>query len=168
MIRAMERDGPISTGLALLIVILVALFVTRRVGASAVIIGSLLCGVILTVGGAAWLGVRLNFLNFVALPLTFGIGVDYAVNLYERINEKGDIRAGISSVGGPVALCSFTTIVGYGALVFADNRALISFGQYAMAGELACITTALFLLPAALSFSRRFRANPAFKGDEAL
>ena len=28
--------------------------------------------------------VRLNFLNFIALPITFGIGVDYAVNIMQR------------------------------------------------------------------------------------
>ena len=32
----------------------------------------------------ALLHVRLNFLNFIALPITFGIGVDYAVNVVQR------------------------------------------------------------------------------------
>ena len=29
-------------------------------------------------------GVRLSFINFIALPITFGIGVDYAINIYGR------------------------------------------------------------------------------------
>lgn len=151
MIRAMERDGPVATLIALLVVVVVTALVTGNGLTSAAVLGSLLCGIILTVGGAAWLDVRLNFLNFVALPLTFGIGVEYAINIFERIRFEGSIPEGLRSVGGPVALCSLTTILGYGALIFADNMALQSFGRYAMAGEFACIVTALFVLPAALS-----------------
>lgn len=154
MIRAMEKDGPIATLFAFLNVAIVTSVVTHRIATTLAILGSLLCGIILTVGGAAWLDVRLNFLNFVALPLTFGIGVEYAINLYERIRSSGSIRGGVVSIGGPVALCSLTTILGYGALTLADNMALQSFGRYAIAGELACIFTAIFVLPAALARMR--------------
>jgi predicted RND superfamily exporter protein len=60
-------------------------------------------------------------------------------------------------MGGPVALCSLTTILGYGALVFADNMALQSFGRYAMAGEFSCILAALLVLPAALGLSQKYK-----------
>lgn len=155
MIRAMERDGPLATLVAFLVVVGVIVLVTRRWLTSSAVLGALLCGVILTVGGAAWLDVRLNFLNFVALPLTFGIGVEYAINLYERIALTGSVGKGLSSIGGPVALCSLTTVLGYGALMFADNKALQSFGRYAIAGEIACIIAALFLLPAVLRLTGR-------------
>jgi predicted RND superfamily exporter protein len=147
----MERDGPLATLVAFLTVAVVTIVVTHRLVTALAILGSLLCGIILTVGGAAWLDVRLNFLNFVALPLTFGIGVEYAINLYERIRSSGSVSGGVISIGGPVALCSLTTILGYGALTLADNMALQSFGRYAIAGEIACILTALFVLPAALA-----------------
>src|SRR5690606_13062260 len=150
MVRAMERDGPLATLVAFLIVTGVTIVVTRRFVTAFAILGSLLCGIILTVGGAAWLDVRLNFLNFVALPLTFGIGVEYAINLYERVRVTGNVDDGVSSIGGAVILCSLTTMLGYGALIMADNMALQSFGRYAIAGELACIITAMIVLPAVL------------------
>jgi uncharacterized protein len=156
MIRSMERDGPRATLAAFLVVVLVSLLVTRSTRGAVAVIGSLVLGVIFTVGGAAWLGVRLNFLNFVALPLTFGIGVEYAINLYDRIRVcGGDVVEGIGSAGGAVFLCSLTTIFGYGSLLWADNLALQSFGKYAVAGEVACIVTGLVVLPAALSLRRR-------------
>lgn len=155
MIRAMERDGPLATLVAFLTVAVVTIVVTHQVVTALAILGSLLCGIILTVGGAAWLDVRLNFLNFVALPLTFGIGVEYAINLYERIRSSGSVSGGVISIGGPVVLCSLTTILGYGALTLADNMALQSFGLYAIAGEFACIMTAIFVLPAALARMKR-------------
>ncbi len=156
MIRSMEIDGPRATLGALTTVILVVILATRRARASLAVLGALLSGIVLTVGGAAWLDTRLNFLNFVALPLTFGIGVEYAINLYDRMRYTGDDpSAALRSVGGAVTLCSLTTIIGYGALLVADNQALQSFGRYAMAGEVACLVTAMLLLPSALKLLRR-------------
>ncbi|MFO0651425.1 MAG: MMPL family transporter [Polyangiales bacterium] len=156
MIRSMEIDGPRATLGALTTVILVVILATRRLRASLAVLGALLSGIVLTVGGAAWLDTRLNFLNFVALPLTFGIGVEYAINLYDRMRyTNDDPSAALRSVGGAVTLCSLTTIIGYGALLVADNQALQSFGRYAMAGEVACLVTAMLLLPSALKLLRR-------------
>jgi hypothetical protein len=39
------------------------------------------------VGAAGHLGVRINFLNFIALPITFGIGVENAVHVVARLAE---------------------------------------------------------------------------------
>jgi predicted exporter len=162
MLRAMEVDGPRATLGAFVSVVLIVLLSTRKVRASLAVLASLVGAVVLTVGGAAWLDTRLNFLNFVALPLTFGIGVEYAINLYDRMRyTEGDPAAALRSVGGAVSLCSFTTIVGYGALLVADNQALQSFGRYAMAGEVACLATAMVLLPATLKLMRRAPKDPA-------
>ena len=54
----------------------------------------------------------------------------------------------VRTTGGAVTLCSMTTMIGYGALLVAANRALISFGQLAMLGEITCLTTAVAFFPA--------------------
>ncbi len=162
MIVSMGRDGPRATIAAFIAVVLIVVLATRRVRAAVAILASLCCGVLWTVGGAARLDVRLNFLNFVALPLTFGIGVEYAMNLYDRVRyTHGDVTEALRSVGGAVALCSLTTIIGYAALLAADNQALQSFGYYAIAGEFACISTALLILPASLRVLRGRGAPPS-------
>jgi hypothetical protein len=61
-------------------------------------------------------------------------------------------------VGGAVALCSYTTVVGYSSLLFADFQALQSFGRLAVSGEIACLCGALFTLPALLHLMGRKRA----------
>lgn len=165
MIRSMSRDAPRATLAALLMVLLVSLLATRALRPASAVLGSLLVGVWLTVGCAAWLNVRLNFLNFVALPLTFGIGVEYAINLYDRVRLfGGDIARGIASAGGAVGLCSLTTILGYGSLVFADNQALQSFGKYAVFGEVSCMLTALIIMPATLAAFRGRDSSRASAG----
>jgi predicted RND superfamily exporter protein len=65
-----------------------------------------------------------------------------------------------------VALCSWTTFVGYATLLYSLNRALRSFGWYAMIGEVTTIATALILLPAMLLRARR-RDRDAGQGQAA-
>src|SRR5262249_7033473 len=108
-------------------------------------------GVLWSVGGAALGGMRLNFLNFIALPITFGIGCEYPFNIFDRARLLyGDVALALRRTGGAVALCSMTTTIGYGSLLFSDQQALQSFGRLAMSGEIACLVGALLVLPALL------------------
>jgi len=146
MLRSILHDAPRATLASFLGVALLVLVLAGRGGLP--VLAVLLAGVAWMVGAAAWLGVRTNFLNFIALPITFGIGVDYGINLHSRFVADGDLLRAIRATGGAVALCSLTTILGYGALLVADNQALQSFGTLAILGEVACLTAAIGGLPA--------------------
>ena len=150
IVDAIVRDGPKATALAFAAVVLLVVVALRRLRPTVQVVGGLLLGVAWLIGVAAWARVRLNFLNFVVLPITFGIGVDYAVNIVQRwrLEGPGSLGRVLRETGGAVALCSLTTIIGYGSLIAADNRALRGFGLLASLGELACITAALVALPA--------------------
>ena len=149
---AIVKDGPVATGLAFLLVLFLVLMVFRHLRPAWSVISGLLLGVAWLVGIAAAFRVRVNFLNFVVLPITFGIGVDYAVNIIQRyrLEGRGSLAHVLRETGGAVALCSSTTIIGYSSLVVADNQALSGFGLLASLGELSCITAALIALPAFL------------------
>lgn len=113
---------------------------------------SLAVGVLWMGGAGALMHMKLNFLNFVALPITFGIGVDYAVNIFARLASEPRERHAhaLAETGGAVALCSSTTIIGYSSLLIASNGALVSFGKLANLGELGCLLAAVLLVPAAV------------------
>lgn len=161
MIRSMTRDAPRAVAVAFAVVIVVALLATGELVPAAAVLSSLLLAIWTTLGAAAVFDVRLNFLNFVALPLTFGIGVEYAINFYDRVRVLKDVEQSLISVGGAIASCSLTTMLGYGTLLVGDNLALRSFGKFAVVGELSCLATALIALPAGLSLlERRKRLRP--------
>jgi predicted RND superfamily exporter protein len=126
------------------------------------ILVALAVGVVWFLGLGAVLGLRLNMLNFIALPITFGIGVDYATNIFQRrrLHPEGGIVEAVRTTGGAVTLCSVTTIIGYSSLVIARNQALVSFGVLADLGEVACLAAALLALPAVLRW-REARAETA-------
>ncbi len=160
MIRSMEHDGPLATVASFLAVMVVVILATRsKIGSFGVLL-ALLMGVTCLVGFAAKNEVKLNFFNFIALPITFGIGCEYPFNVFDRTRLlKGDVTSAVSRTAGAVALCSYTTVVGYGSMLFSDNQALQSFGRLAMWGEIACTAMALFFLPSLLHVLLRTRAR---------
>lgn len=155
--EAMKQDGPRATALALIAVLVICAVSFRSLGLSLAAVASLAAGVTLMLGVLAWTGARLNFSNFVALPITFGIAADYSINMLKRQQSEGKmgLETALAATGGAVALCSLTTIIGFGSLLVAQNQALFSFGVFAVAGELACLGTAIIALPAAMMLSSR-------------
>ena len=157
IISSIESDGPLATAAALFAVVLLVVLVFRFTVATPAIVGSLLVAVLWLLGATMALGVKINFCNFVAFPITFGIGVDYAVNVMARYRESDppSVIDAIRSTGGAVVLCSSTTIIGYSSLLLAQNRALFLFGVVAVLGEIACLVTATVVMPAVLVLFRK-------------
>jgi predicted RND superfamily exporter protein len=161
IVHAITNDGVFTGALSFLAVTVLTLLVMRSVRDAAWVIGSLSLGVLWMAGAMTLLSLKFNFVNFAVLPITFGIGVDYAVNLYQRYRQAGSVEEALASSGGAVALCSVTTIIGYATLVTADNQAIQSFGLTAVIGEVTCLSAALFALPAVLSLRNRRASMPS-------
>ena len=105
--------------------------------------------------------IRLNFLNFVAIPITIGIGAEYAHNIVQRYRSEGPdkLEHVIVSTGGAVTLCSLTTTIGYLALLMSINRGIRSFGLSAAVGEITCLCAAVLWLPALFVWRAQNRAR---------
>jgi predicted RND superfamily exporter protein len=171
IIEMITADGAFAAVLSFLAVAGLTLLVLRSLRDAAWVIGSLSLGTLWMVGSFGLLDLKFNFVNFVTLPITFGIGIDYAVNLYQRYRQSGSVLESLSSAGGAVALCSTTTIIGYAALLLADNRAIYSFGLTAVLGEITCLSAALFALPAILAWRDQRKSDarselPAPSGEQ--
>jgi predicted RND superfamily exporter protein len=163
ILRALERDGPRATVASLFGVIL---FVVLLAGFGRDSLITLTCALAGTAAmlAAAWLfDIKVNFLDFIALPITLGISVDYSINVVARARgETVDIaRRAIATTGGAVMLCSWTTTVGYGSLLLSANAGIRSFGLAAILGEATCLLAALTLAPALLHVFRPRDAVPA-------
>ena len=158
LLRASLVDMPRAVMLSLGATALAVIALFRKARPAALVLGTLAVGLTWLLGALAVGGVRVNFINFIALPITFGIGVDYAVNLLGRARaaERGaGILAAMRGVGGPVVLCSLTTTLGYLALLRSHNQAVRSLGAVAVLGEASCLLSAMLLLPALLRSKER-------------
>jgi hypothetical protein len=160
MLKTIVNDIPSAITLSFSLTVLSVVVVFRRGAASVAIVGGLLVGVGWLVVCVTASHVKLNLFNFVALPITFGIGVDYAVNLIQRYDterEKGILHA-VRTTGGAVVLCSLTTTLGYLALLGSVNPAIRSLGWLAVLGEICCLLAALVVLPALVYWRSERRA----------
>ncbi len=152
MWKAVVEDVPKAVLLSFGATVLVVIIAFRAGRSTLAVLGALLVGIawmmLLLVAGK----VKLNFLNFVALPITFGIGVDYSVNVVQRYAREGRGSAllAIRETGGAVILCSLTTSLGYLALVGSNNFGVRSLGIAAFMGEVCCLLASVLVLPAVL------------------
>lgn len=144
MIAAIVDDGLVVTGVAMGAVLLLLIVAFRKPTDILIVLSSVGLGTLWMLGTAALFDMKLNFLNFVVVPITLGIGVDYGANIYARYRQEGvgRIRDVIDSTGGAVVATSMTTIIGYATLITSRNMALQSFGIVADIGEFACLAAA--------------------------
>jgi len=136
---------------------MVVLLVGRNRCAVAVLAGTAL-GSLLMIAACALVGLTINFLDFVALPIALGLGIDYAINVAHRA-DRDDPRSALRSTGGTVLVCSRTTMIGYASLLASSNLAIRGFGLASLIGEVTCVVTALALVPAIIALGRPRRAT---------
>ena len=165
MLESVIEEAPkavVLSALMTVLVVIVAFYRGRRgLAATLLVIGSLLAGMVWMGSVLYLLKVKINFLNFIAIPITLGIGVDYAINLVHRwrIQPSIPIWDLVRETGGAVVLCSMTTSLGYLALLQSVNPAVRSFGLAAVIGEMTCLLTVVVVLPAILQSLRLSRAS---------
>jgi hypothetical protein len=102
------------------------------------------------------IGIELNFLNVIVMPMIIGIGVDNGIHLIQRYYERGkdptlsDLRRAVSRTGRALVMTSLTTIVGFGSLALADFRGIREMGLISILGITYTLIASLILLPALL------------------
>lgn len=167
--QSIRRDGPRATVFGLVAALLVCLVAFGSLGPSFWAMTTLTVGFLLMMGLLAWAGQRLNFANFVVLPITSGVSADYAINVLRRYKLDGGVSVPtrLANTAGAVGLCSATTIIGFGSLLTAQNQALFSFGVFAAVGEVTTLAVATLALPAWLAIRERMtkKAVPLCPSD---
>jgi uncharacterized protein len=159
MIYTIGQDAPRAIAVSALGTILIILIAFRGNRLALGVFIPWLVGVASLVAFMHLKEIRLNFLNFVAIPITIGIGAEYAHNMMQRYRFEGPGRLGhvVLATGGALTLCSLTTSLGYFALLFSINKGIHSFGLSAAVGELTCLAATVLWLPALLAVLQRRR-----------
>jgi predicted RND superfamily exporter protein len=179
VLLAVAEDAPKAILISIAGTLLIILLAFRGRPVALVVIATLGLGLVFMMGAlslydakftlkdgvpsVALVGLKLNFLSFIALPISVGIGADYALNVMQRyrLNPAGGVRDVVIETGGAVILCSCTTVLGYLALTASINQAIVSFGFSAAAGELSCLLAGVLVLPAFLRWREIKRARRA-------
>lgn len=169
IIEVIWTDGPLAIGASFFATLALVFVAFRALRERLLTMLALVLGIAWMAATMALAGMKLNFLNFVAFPITFGNGVDYGVNVMRRYEveaaaeqetKRDPIRAAIEETGGAVILCSLTTIIGYATLYTSGNLALNSFGAAMAISEVTCLASAVLTVPAIMLLLRNRAARP--------
>jgi uncharacterized protein len=153
IIRLVRDEAPrVVLVVALLVALVLAPLLLRRPLRILLVVSTVGSVALLAQANMLMVGVKLNMLNFAAVPITIGVGADYVVNLLGAMDAlKADARRACAKMGGAIFLCSLTTVIGYVSLLMAQSGALRTFGWAAVLGEVMAVTTVLVVLPVLLA-----------------
>ena len=150
-VQALKDAYSVSGRNALLVICLLLLVHFRSVRLAALALLPKLMGVLWMMGIMGACDVDFNPANFMALPLTLGIGLIFGVHVLQEV--QGDNHGAIfeGSTGPAVLLAGLTTMLGFATLLTANHRGVASFAFVMTAGVGANLLTSLFMLPALVS-----------------
>lgn len=106
---------------------------------------------IVTLGLLPMMGLELNYLNIVMIPVLFGIGVDGGVHIVTRVDGGLSLEETIGETGRAIVGAILTTALGFGAMMLADHKGLFSLGTLTIVGLAANLLACVVCLPAALA-----------------
>lgn len=147
-----KKDFAISVIASALAIFLLVVVKYRNMRAVLVCIVPLMFAILCITGFMRLLGIQINFVNMITLPLLIGTGVDYGIYIISRYLEdrRHDVLAAISETGQSLFLSALTTVIGFGSLIFVDNRGLSSLGYMCAIGIIVCALSSVIVLPAML------------------
>ena len=151
------RDGFLKAALySLIAVFLLVLVDFRDLRFAFLALVPLLIGLLWALECMPLLGVSFNLANFFALPIVIGYGVDGGIHIIHRFRENRSTVDSVKTTGSAVALSSLTSIVGFGALSFAQHQGIASLGKVTALGCATVFIASVALLPALIDI---FTAN---------
>lgn len=152
ILKMMKQEGPFILSFAFLAVLIVVSINFTSVFEGGLTVLPLLMGILWILGFMALQNFPVDFFNVIMFPIIIGIGIDSSIHIYHRYKESGDMLFAVRHTSVPVMLSSLTTIIGFGALLFASNKAMQSMGKVAILGIIFTFIISLFIL-ASIIFS---------------
>ena len=147
-----------STAVSLGISFLVLLAITRRFGASILVITPVAMAATWVAGAMAVLGMNWNVLTVMVTALTIGLGLDYTIHMWRRFESLS--QAGVTgweamqntflTTGSALFISAGTTICGFLVLVLSPLPVIRDFGIVTAITVLFSLLLALLVLPGLL------------------
>lgn len=147
-----KKDFILAVVASLIAVLLLVVIKYWNLRAVIVCMVPLTFSILCIMGTMRLMGIKINFVNMIALPLLIGSGVDYGIYIISRYleDQRHDVFAAIHETGQSMFLSALTTVMGFGSLVFVDNQGLSSLGYMCSIGIIICSVSSVIILPAML------------------
>ena len=119
------------------------------------------------------LGLKWNVLTVMVTALTIGIGIDYSIHMWRRIEVElarrdthwEALRAALSTTGVALIMSALTTAFGFLVLLFSPMPVIQDFGLITAVTVLFSLVLALLLLPVLIELSARNKEEIVEKSE---
>jgi len=139
----------VLTGTVLLVILLLILLLHfKSIKYALLAFLPLVFTIIFMTGIISLLSIDFNMLNFMAILLIIGIGLDDGVHILHHYKEgEGNLKKLFSSIGRAILLTSITTVFGFGSLSFSSYRGIAGLGVVLAIGVTLALIFTVNILP---------------------
>lgn len=155
------RNDMARTGLLALVVMVVVLLVVFRARWRLLPLPLVAIGMVWAFGAFGYLGIPLNMVTISGLPILVGLGVDFAIQVHARYEEKGTggeaepLPAALASIGPALVVALVAAAVGFLALRISSVPMIQQFAVMLAVGVAVILVAVLALVPVALVWRDR-------------
>ena len=153
IMETMNRTNGRVLALCGVLMILALLLFFRHVRWPLLPIPVIILGIIWTFGAMGLFNIKMGMTTFAAFPILIGIGIDYAIQFHNRIDEE--LKKGVplmqaavnttNHVALPVAVALIVTQAGFVSLLSSTVPSINDFGKMCIIGLIMCYLSALFV-----------------------
>ncbi len=159
-----KRNGTVDNSMIVMICMGLVVFIAavldyRNLRDTVLTLVPSMAGGVLLLGAMALMGLELNPVNLIALPLVFAIGIDNGIYMVSDCRKQ--IAAGKDSFEpsadtiSSMLVTSLTSIVGFGSLMIAAHQGMFSIGVLLALGVASSLIVSLVLMPPLLALVAR-------------
>jgi predicted exporter len=117
---------------------------------AALILLSPICGVFAFFIMAAILSIKVNLFGIFAIPLIFGLGIDYGIFIVFQTETSGSLHPTKA-----VVVAALSTLISFGSLMIANHPVLFNIGFIIFVGVMASLLISVYILPPLLRNIKR-------------
>lgn len=146
-----KTDSYLTSFIALAGILLLLVFYYRKLLIPVYIILPGLFGAVFALGMTGYFRPEVSGISLATGAVIFGILLDYAFHFFTHLRHTRTIPLAIKEVSGPLLTGSFTTVMAFSALHFANSVVLQDFGLFSSLSLVGAALFTLIALPVILS-----------------
>ena len=151
------KGGMLTLGAIALLVMAVVLAVLFRVRWRLLPLLAVLVGVIWTFSIVGWVGIDLSLVTISGLPILIGLGIDFAIQIQNRVEEEvlldredHPVAETLANLAPPLIVAAIAGVVAFLALQLSKVPMIRDFGVLLMIGVAVLVTVGIALTASAL------------------
>ncbi|CAE7537428.1 unnamed protein product, partial [Symbiodinium sp. KB8] len=165
------QGGMITLGLIAMAVMAIVLAVMFQVRWRLLPLLAVAIGVVWTFALIGWIGIDLSLVTISGLPILIGLGIDFAIQIHNRVEEEvvldhdeHPISETVANLAPPLIAAALAGIVAFIALQLSKVPMIRDFGWLLMIGVGILLIVGI-IVPATLLGIREFKSRTADRGE---